>query len=128
MKKNYEDVLQNLEYALLSVNQEHSEICDHDVLRVVQAAITYYKSSKRDTSTHFSQLSTLEQKMFTQVTVMCDWRLGLKNPGLKQIELELKSIDEIILCLKRIEKSIKFWTKLGGRHGYINFATPRVLI
>jgi hypothetical protein len=31
------------------------------------------------------------------------------------------ALDEIIVCLKRIRKSIRKWTKEGGQRGYMNF-------
>lgn len=31
------------------------------------------------------------------------------------------TLDEIVACLKRIRKSIQFWTKEGGRQGYLNY-------
>jgi hypothetical protein len=31
------------------------------------------------------------------------------------------TIDEIILCLKRVLKSVKRWNEDGGRQGYLDF-------
>lgn len=28
---------------------------------------------------------------------------------------------EIVACLKRLRKSVQFWTKSGGRQGYLNY-------
>jgi hypothetical protein len=33
---------------------------------------------------------------------------------------------ELVLCLKRIRKSIDFWTKEGGRQGYLNYVSEYV--
>jgi hypothetical protein len=37
-----------------------------------------------------------------------------------------KTVDEIITCLKRIQKSIRRWNKEGGRQGYLNFISEFV--
>lgn len=37
------------------------------------------------------------------------------------------SLDEIIVCLKRIRKSIQFWSKQGGRQGYLNYVDGFIL-
>ena len=33
-------------------------------------------------------------------------------------------LSELLVCLKKIQKSIQFHTKQGGRKGYIAFVTP----
>jgi hypothetical protein len=33
----------------------------------------------------------------------------------------IKTVDEIILCLKRLRKSVKLWTTDYGRQGYLNY-------
>ena len=64
---------------------------------------------------------------------MCEWRLGrgeppvdepskVPSPGPKPI-----TVDEIILCLKRILKSVKRWNKEGGTQGYLNFIVQYVM-
>ena len=41
----YIDVLQNIEWALLSLVKDHPELSDHDMpLRIIEQALTYYKS------------------------------------------------------------------------------------
>jgi hypothetical protein len=31
------------------------------------------------------------------------------------------TLDEMIACLKRVRRSVKRWTKEGGRRGYLDF-------
>jgi len=62
---------------------------------------------------------------------MCEWRLGREELVSQQDQSELInpdpiSIDEIIACLQRIRKSIRLWTKQGGRQGYLEFVEPFV--
>lgn len=125
----YLDVLQNIEWGLLSTTNDNPKLCDHDMLRIVTYVIAYYRSSQRENFLTERKLADTQQEIFERVVAMCEWRLGLrpllldKDPCCSPI-----SIQELILCLKRIEKSIKFWTKLGGRNGYINFAATRALV
>lgn len=125
----YLDVLQNIEWALLSLVKDHPELSDHDMLRIIEQALTYYKSQQRGNPVIAqSKLTDIRQEIFERSRSMCEWRLGRLPPPDKQIACNLITIEELILCLKRIEKSIKFWTKQGGRKGYINFAAPRALV
>jgi hypothetical protein len=125
----YIDVLQNIEWALLSLVKDHPELSDHDMLRIIEQALTYYKSQQRGNLVIAqSKLTDIRQDIFERILSMCEWRLGRLPPPDKQIACNPITIEELILCLKRIEKSIKFWTKQGGRKGYINFAAPRALV
>ena len=125
----YMDVLQNIEWALLSLVKDHPELSDHDMLRIIEQALTYYKSQQRgNPAIAQSKLTDIRQDIFERILSMCEWRLGRLPPPDKQIACNPITIEELILCLKRIEKSIKFWTKQGGRKGYINFAAPRALV
>ncbi|MBI5346887.1 MAG: hypothetical protein HZB76_07090 [Chlamydiae bacterium] len=72
----YLDVLQNIEYGLLSIVKEHPELCDHDMLRVIEHTLTYYKSRQRE-SVAANKLAHPLQEIFERVTLMCDFRLGL---------------------------------------------------
>ncbi|HEU5100807.1 MAG TPA: hypothetical protein VFU22_17380 [Roseiflexaceae bacterium] len=36
-------------------------------------------------------------------------------------EIEPKTLDQIVACLKRVRASVKRWHKAGGRRGYLDF-------
>lgn len=125
----YLDVLENIEWALLSSVKEDPDLSDHDMLRIIEHALIYYKAQQRGRLTIAqSKLLNTRQDIFERVLYICEWRLGRLPPSDKQIACNPITIEELILCLKRIEKSIKFWTKQSGRKGYINFAAPRALV
>lgn len=125
----YIDVLQNIEFALLSSVKDHPELSDHDMLRIIEHSLTHYKSRQGGNPVLTrSKLTGIHQDIFERVLSMCEWRLGRLPPPDKEITCSSITIEELLLCLKRIEKSIKFWTKQGGRKGYINFAAPRALV
>ncbi len=125
----YLDVLQNIEWSLLSSTKDNPKLCDHDMLRIVEHALAYYKSPQRDSFCVERKLADMQQEIFERVVATCDWRLGLQSlsPD-KDLYCDPISVEELLLCLKRIEKSIKFWTKQGGRKGYITFVASRALV
>jgi hypothetical protein len=125
----YLDVLQNIEWGLLSLVKDHPELSDYDMLHIIKQALTYYKSQQRgDLAISQIKLTDIYQEIFERVLSICDWRLGKLPPPYRELACTPITIEELLLCLKRIEKSIKFWTKRGGRKGYINFAAPRALV
>ena len=57
----------------------------------------------------------------TAVKDICEMRLGR---GANADELiEPKTAQNIVDCLKRIQSSIKFWTKKSGRKGYLEYVS-----
>ncbi len=133
MSSQFEDqylvVLQSIEQALFSLVKAHPDLSDHDMLRIIEQTIAYYKSQQRENPVHIrNKLTDIEQDIFQRILSTCEWRLGKLLPNDQQIAFNPITIEELILCLKRIEKSIKFWTKQGGRKGYINFAAPFALL
>jgi len=57
-----------------------------------------------------------------------EWRLGrvtlpdAQDPPVAEV-LTPQTPNEIVDCLKRIQSSIRLWTKKGGRQGYLNFVS-----
>ena len=122
----YADVLQNIEWSLLKTTRDHPELCDHDMLRVLEHVLLFYKN--RQNSSIKNTLNQLNQEIFDTVIAICEFRLGKNISTSKITSVKPITLEELFLCLKRIEKSINFWTKNGGRKGYINFASPYALI
>jgi hypothetical protein len=64
--------------------------------------------------------------VFGLTQTISDWRLGrdveLKSEGGQPFpDVSPISVGEILLCLKRIRKSVSRWSKRGGRQGYLYF-------
>jgi hypothetical protein len=126
----YLDVLQNIEFAIMRVYQEHPELADSNVETAIQALIRTYRSQSQSKEGK-PPPSPLSAKVYDYVKHACDWRLGqedLTNPQGETISLDLNpvTVEEIVLCLQRIRRSIRLWTKQGGRQGYLNFISQFV--
>ena len=127
----YLDVLHNIETALVHVYEERKELTDWEARDGVNALIRSYKAEARGRAAPTLQLNALAQEAYTSVKMMCDWRLGratiLTEDGKSPTDLPPpKTVDEIILCLQRILRSIEMWQKEGGRRGYFNFVSRYV--
>lgn len=125
-EEDYQDVLQNIEFAIINVYHQHTGLMDYDVETVLTALIRIYQAeqSKRQVST--PSLNELRQELYDAVKLMCEWRLG-RGELMRQGEQEgipnppAITIAEIMACLKRIRKSVQKWSKRGGRQGYLTF-------
>jgi hypothetical protein len=90
----------------------------------LEALIDHYVAEKIGRAPRKFSLSETELRVFDRVKYMCDWRLGRPTGDMPQAEV--KSMDEIIQCLKRILKSAQKWNKREGVRGYLNFASQFV--
>ena len=125
-EEEYLDVLQNIEFAIISVYRQHAELLDHDVERALNTLIMAYQAEQQQRTPSPAALTALGQEVHDNVRSMCELRLGrealvkdgkrIKVPSFRSL-----SLAEIIACLKRIRKSVQTWSKQSGRQGYLRF-------
>ncbi len=126
--ERYQDVLQNLEFGVTRVAKENPDLLDAHVELAYEALISYYRAETRGREPRTPDLDAPIDQVFESVRAMADFRLG-RNPlpvtedGGEELERRLPplTLDEIIQCLKRLRKSVRFWSKRGGRRGYLTY-------
>ena len=130
VQDEYLDVLQNIEFAIVSTYRRHPDMTDYEVMRVLEAALDSYKAETRGHTPREFNPSPMEAALYGAVRHMCEWRLGRGDlsddekalgPAPKPIR-----IDEILLCLKKILNSVNKWNRGGGRTGYLTFIVQYV--
>ncbi len=131
-EEKYQDVLHNIETALVQTYREQDEMTDWDALTAVKGLIRTYTAEQRGQTSPNLKLDEPAQAAFDNVQFMCEWRLGrthMENESGQAINIGMnpKTVAEIIACLKRIHKSIELWQKKGGRRGYFNFVSQFIL-
>ena len=122
---SHQDVLQNIEFGIVSVYRDNPEMTDYAVMRVLEALIDHYIADKIGRPPRNFSLSDEEKEFLQVVNSLCDWRLG-RSSDTDMPEVDFISVDEIIQCLKRILKSVQTWNKLEGRQGYLRFVSQFV--
>ncbi|HEV2207199.1 MAG TPA: hypothetical protein VG167_00365 [Verrucomicrobiae bacterium] len=118
--EHYQDVLQNIEAAVAGVWREHQELTNYAVSRAYEAAINRYKDEARQFAPKPAGLTGLDAVLYQRVCEMCEWRLGRK-PNAETPDLNPIPIEDLVACLRKLHKSVEFWTKKGGRQGYLQF-------
>jgi hypothetical protein len=119
IEDQYLDVLQNIEAAIVGVYREHRELADHNVENAVAGLMRVYQARLKERPAPKFTLTELEQALYDVVKDICDWRLGEHDA--EEDAQPLNTLDEMVACLKRIRKSVTFWTPKGGRQGYLNY-------
>lgn len=121
LEEQYLDVLQNIEFAIVSVYRGNSDLTDHNVDMALESLVKLYRGRNV-----FPPQSPLTLEVYEAAQGICDWRLGeddLMDESGQMADLphEPVSREVIIACLQRIRKSVRTWTKQGGRQGYLNY-------
>ena len=124
--EEYEDVLQNIEFALVGAYDRNQNLTDTGAMYAVETLIKVYTGELRGREVTPPQFKPEEQEAYDAAKAMCDFRLGrtsMEDEKGKKVEAggEPLTLEEIIPCLKRILKSIDTWYKRGGRRGYYEY-------
>lgn len=126
VEEEYRDVLQNIEFAIVSVHQRLPMLVDFDVEAALNALIAHYQARAIGREARTARLNERAQQVYEMMEAMCEWRMG--NDALVSEDMRKRgpklasvSVDVIIACLKRIRKSVQRWNKEGGRQGYLTF-------
>ncbi len=125
-EEQYEDMLQNIEFGIISVYRDHPQMVDHTAMRALEALIDHYVAQKIGRAPKRFALDALETATFDRMKAMCDWRLGIEPGPNNEIRVNPLTVDEILQCLKRILKSTHHWNKESGRRGYLDFVAKHV--
>ena len=126
VEAQYFDVLQNIEAAILTAYENNPRLLDVDVLEALDALIRSYALEERGISPRMSALSGPSQRVLDVTRRVCQWRLGRQplhatDPTAAPLTTGELSVGELVLCLKRIRKSVRLWNQQGGRQGYLDY-------
>lgn len=126
VEEEFEGVLQNLEFGLVQAYRMNDEMTDWEAETAVSSLIRSYTAESRGRKPPNLKLKPLEQEAYDLVEAMCEFRLGrsgMADEAGNTVDISGSPIPirDLILCLKRIRKSIQLWHKRGGRRGYFEF-------
>ena len=128
-EEEYADVLQNIEAGIVTVYRQYPDLSDHEAVRALEPLLRRYKAEKTGRVPEKISLSEREQYISNNVLNMCEWRLGrasVLGAGAGEKITKPLNVDEVILCLKRVLKSVEKLNKLNGWQGYLKFVSNYV--
>ena len=125
VEEQYLDVLQNIETAIVTAYEENPRLLDLDVMDALAVLIRNYALEEQGVGTRTSRLSSPAQRVHDLARRICEWRLGRQllntaNPPADRWASGELSLAELVLCLKRIRKSVRLWNEQRGRQGYLD--------
>ncbi|MEZ4658600.1 MAG: hypothetical protein R2911_13600 [Caldilineaceae bacterium] len=79
-EEEYQDVLQNIEFAIISVYREQPEMVDYDAEKALNGLIELYTAEERGRAPRPQRnLQDVSLLAYERTKSMCEWRLGLEN-------------------------------------------------
>ncbi|MGC9951052.1 MAG: hypothetical protein ABSF64_32235 [Bryobacteraceae bacterium] len=130
VEEEFQDVLQNIEFGIIQAFRADGSLLDLDANDAVAALIRRYRAEQEQRTPPPVRLGDKAQRIFDSTLPICEWRLGREGPSLPPEMGPAAAVpntpDDIVTCLKRIQKSIDFWNKRNGRQGYLSFVAPYV--
>jgi hypothetical protein len=123
--EDYQDVLQNVETVVVQVWRQNPAMTNYVVMAAYDAAINYYRALASQQTPKPVNLTGLDAKVFEMVKEMCEWRSG-RASGPVQIGLTPIPLEDLVACLRKLRKSVDYWTKQGGRQGYLQYVAQYV--
>jgi hypothetical protein len=114
-----EDVLKEIETAVVRVSRGKADMTNYAALRAYEAAINHYHAIARQQQPKPASLGRPDALVHDAVRTACEARLG--RPISADANAPVLSHEDLVACLRRLKKSVEFWTKQGGRRGYLDF-------
>lgn len=121
VEEEHFDVLQNMEFEIVQVYRSTSDLIDAEVLNAIESLIHIYNLELKGGFAASPKVKGLSATVAAAVKDACEIRLGRGSNADELIEP--KTVQNIVDCLKRIQSSIKFWTKKSGRKGYLEYVS-----
>jgi len=123
------DVLQNIEFAVVSVYRDDPTMEDREAIRALEVLVQYQRRvAAGQTPTLPDNLSENEQLVVDRVQAIMEERRALAPPAeapkrFSVLNKKTNSFEDTLLaCLRKIHKSAVRWNKRNGKQGYLKFA------
>jgi hypothetical protein len=76
VSEQHEDVLQNIEFVIMTFYRQHPELTDHNVNKVYEGLERTYKAASAGKTPPTLRFTPLEQPLCDEVKAICEWRMG----------------------------------------------------
>jgi hypothetical protein len=133
-EEKYLPILQSLESTLTTLYRQTPTLTDYDVAEAFEVLKRLYKAEVRGRTAPSSNLKGRSQEVYEGLQVIAELYLGrtgeLQDTQTGQTitleEFTATSAEDMLNCFKHLQSSLKFWTKEGGRKGYLNYISQFV--
>ena len=111
LEETHLDVLQNIEFAIVSVYREQSELRDYDVMRALDALIDVYRAENRGHTPKEVKLPEPELSIFQRTKELCELRLG-RQERISDVQTPASDADTAdgdVSGVRKVLRSVTGW-------------------
>jgi hypothetical protein len=121
------DVLQKIEFGIVEVYRADRSLLDIDAKDAMDALVRHYHAEEEQRTPPAARLGERAERVFPSVHKVCEWRLGRSAlPGTPAEHMPGIPASGLVKALRKVQKSIPFWTQQGRRKGYLDFVSQYV--
>jgi uncharacterized protein YoxC len=118
----------NFERMIVGKYQEVPDLLDAQVATAIDYLIRVYNAESEERDAPRKIIRGMASEMSSQLRSICELHLGraeMEDIEGKSIDIKITKLtaQEVVDSLKKINSSIKVWTKQKGRQGYLNYVT-----
>ncbi|MCB0594314.1 MAG: hypothetical protein H6557_17985 [Lewinellaceae bacterium] len=127
------DILQNIEFAIVSIYRDDPTLRDTDVIKALEALISHVQRLAIGREPAQSELPPPSEAVFNAVIGILEFRSGLdeeeeeettqRRPRFSRALRKTTQEDIYLACLRKIHKSAKRWNRERGEQGYLEFVS-----
>jgi hypothetical protein len=111
LEETHLDVLQNIEFAIVSVYREQRDLRDYAVMRALDALIGVYRAEQRGHVPKEVQLPEPELSIFQRTKELCELRLGRQGSvsGIQTPVADAGTADSDVAGVRKALRSVTGW-------------------
>jgi hypothetical protein len=94
---------------------------NYTVMRDYDTAIAEYSALARQQIAKPTNLTGLDATLFKAVRESCEWRIGHAASPDSDEKITPLPVEDLVACLKKLRKSVDFWTRERSRNGYLEY-------
>ena len=117
--EEYMAVLHGFEVAVVSLARREPGLLDYDVEAALEALAARCRAEAQGRTPPPERLEGVRGALYRELLRVAEGWMG-RGEAVYEIE-GLLGADEIAACLKRLIRSVRRWSREGGRKGYLTF-------
>lgn len=115
-EEEHQAILRDLEAGIIQIYEKNPEMTDHNADKAMDLLTRSFEADIKGKRQPNVKLNTIEKLLYQRLLNTCEFWMSQREPG-----LPVYTKETVILCLKRIHKSMHSWTRQNGMRGYLDF-------
>jgi hypothetical protein len=118
----YLDVLQNIEFAIIEVYRSDPDLLDTEVEQALRGVVIALNAKRLAKPFDLERMKLTERgkRVYLAVQEIVEWRIRGRLGGVAPDSISY-GLEDMIACIQRVRKSVRRWTRVRGRRGYLRF-------